>query len=50
MKGEMKRILVADDDRILAAGAEKAAAIAEPILARTYEIVGLTPTRLAQGL
>ena len=28
-------------DRLLARGAERAAAIATPILARTYEIVGL---------
>ena len=28
-------------DRLLGKGAEKAAAIAEPILARTYEIVGM---------
>jgi tryptophanyl-tRNA synthetase len=28
-------------DRLLGLGAEKAAAIAEPILARTYEIVGM---------
>ena len=31
----------AEIDRLLARGAERAAAIAEPILARTYEIVGL---------
>ena len=31
----------AEIDRILGGGAERAAAIAEPILARTYEIVGL---------
>ena len=31
----------AEIDRILGAGAEKAAAIADPILAKTYEIVGL---------
>ncbi len=40
--------LVADPaeiDRILGAGASKAAAIAEPILARTYEIVGLIRSR-----
>jgi tryptophanyl-tRNA synthetase len=50
--GRMKHYLAdpAEIDRMLAAGAEKAADIAEPILARTYEIVGLTPTRLAQGL
>jgi tryptophanyl-tRNA synthetase len=32
-------------DRILGAGAERAAALAEPILARTYEIVGLVQSR-----
>ena len=31
----------AEIDRLLGLGAEKAAAIAEPILARTYEIVGM---------
>jgi tryptophanyl-tRNA synthetase len=31
----------AEIDRLLGRGADKAAAIAEPILARTYEIVGL---------
>ena len=31
----------AEIDRLLGKGAERAAAIAEPILARTYEIVGL---------
>ena len=31
----------AEIDRLLGKGAEKAAAIAEPILARTYEIVGM---------
>ncbi len=35
----------AEIDRLLAAGADKAAAIAEPILARTYEIVGLAGHR-----
>lgn len=40
---EMKRLLddPAEIDRILGDGAEKARAIAEPILQRTYEIVGL---------
>jgi tryptophanyl-tRNA synthetase len=42
----------AEIDRILGEGAERAAAIAEPILARTYEIVGLVRSRggAAQGL
>jgi tryptophanyl-tRNA synthetase len=35
----------AEIDRILGAGAERAAALAEPILARTYEIVGLVQSR-----
>jgi tryptophanyl-tRNA synthetase len=35
----------AEIDRILSAGAEKAAAIAEPILTKTYEIVGLVGSR-----
>jgi tryptophanyl-tRNA synthetase len=35
----------AEIDRILGDGAERAAAIAEPILARTYEIVGLVQSR-----
>ncbi len=40
---EMKRLMAdpAEIDRILRKGAERARAIAEPILARTYEIVGL---------
>ena len=44
--------LVADPaeiDRILGAGAARAAAIAEPILARTYEIVGLIRVALNLG-
>jgi len=42
--------LVADPaeiDRLLGAGADKAAAIAEPILAQTYDIVGLVRSRSA---
>jgi tryptophanyl-tRNA synthetase len=35
----------AEIDRILGAGADKAAAIAAPILARTYDIVGLVRSR-----
>jgi tryptophanyl-tRNA synthetase len=35
----------AEIDRILGAGADKAAAIAEPILARTHDIVGLIRSR-----
>ena len=35
----------AEIDRLLARGAERADAIATPILARTYEIVGLTGSR-----
>ena len=40
---EMARLMddPAEIDRVLAAGAEKARAIAEPILTRTYDIVGL---------
>ncbi len=40
---EMTRLMAdpAEIDRILRKGAERARAIAEPILARTYEIVGL---------
>ena len=43
MADEMKRLMDdrAEIDRILADGSEKARAIAAPILARTYEIVGL---------
>ncbi len=43
ISNEMKRLLddPAEIDRILGEGAEKARAIADPILARTYEIVGL---------
>ena len=41
--GRMKELMAdpAEIDRILGEGADRAAAIAEPILARTYEIVGL---------
>ena len=41
--GRMSELMAdpAEIDRILGRGAERAAAIAEPILARTYEIVGL---------
>ncbi|MCB1401848.1 MAG: tryptophan--tRNA ligase, partial [Rhodobacteraceae bacterium] len=35
----------AEIDRILGDGADRAAAIAEPILARSYEIVGLVRSR-----
>ena len=35
----------AEIDRILAKGADKAAAIAEPILAKTYDIVGFVRSR-----
>ena len=35
----------AEIDRILGQGADRAAAIAEPILARTYDIVGLLRSR-----
>ena len=40
---EMARLMAdpAEIDRILGVGAEKARAIAAPILAKTYEIVGL---------
>ena len=34
-------------DRILGDGAERAAALCDPILARTYEIVGLVQSRRA---
>ena len=45
--GRMQRLMAdpAEIDRILGAGADKAAAIAEPILARTYEIVGMVQSR-----
>jgi len=41
--GEMARLRQdpAEIDRILAAGADRARAIAAPILKRTYEIVGM---------
>jgi tryptophanyl-tRNA synthetase len=44
---EMARLMndKAEIDRILAKGADKAAAIAEPILAQTYDIVGLLSPR-----
>ena len=44
---EMKRLLddPAEIDRILARGAEKAEAIAEPILERTFEIMGFVRSR-----
>ncbi|MEO1328978.1 MAG: tryptophan--tRNA ligase [Pseudomonadota bacterium] len=44
---EMRRLMAdpAEIDRVLADGAERAAAIAEPILRETYEIVGLLRTR-----
>ncbi len=43
ISGEMARLMAdpAEIDRILARGAEQARAIAAPILARTYEIVGM---------
>lgn len=43
ISAEMARLMgdPAEIDRILAKGAEKARAIAAPVLARTYEIVGL---------
>ncbi|MCC7321695.1 MAG: tryptophan--tRNA ligase [Rubellimicrobium sp.] len=43
ISGEMARLMAdpAEIDRILARGAERAREIAAPILARTYEIVGL---------
>ena len=44
---EMARLMadVSEIDRILGDGAERAAGIAEPILARTYDIVGLIRSR-----
>jgi tryptophanyl-tRNA synthetase len=44
---EMKRLMAdpAEIDRILGDGAERANAIAEPILAKTYDIVGLIRSR-----
>ena len=43
ISGEMARLMAdpAEIDRILAGGAERARAIAAPILERTYEIVGM---------
>jgi tryptophanyl-tRNA synthetase len=45
--GEMKRLMddPAEIDRILGQGADRAAAIAEPILARTLEITGMIRSR-----
>jgi len=45
--GRMKELMAdpAEIDRILGKGADRAAAIAEPILARTYEIVGMVQSR-----
>ncbi len=47
INAEIRRLMGAPDeiDRILADGAERAAAIAEPILRRTYEIVGFLNVR-----
>ena len=47
ISGEMARLMAdpAEIDRILGKGADKAAAIADPILARTYEIVGFLRSR-----
>ncbi|RMD50092.1 MAG: tryptophan--tRNA ligase [Alphaproteobacteria bacterium] len=47
INAEIRRLMDAPDeiDRILADGAERAAAIAEPILRRTYEIVGFLNVR-----
>ncbi len=47
INAEMRRLMAdpAEIDRILADGAERAAAIAEPILAETFDRVGLLPTR-----
>ena len=47
INAEMKRLMddPAELDRILARGAEKAAAIAEPVLAEVYETVGFLPRR-----
>ena len=43
ISSEMTRLLAdtSEIDRILARGAEQARAIAAPILAKTYEIVGM---------
>jgi tryptophanyl-tRNA synthetase len=48
--GRMKQLMAdpAEIDRTLGTGAERAAEIAEPILARTYEIVGLVASRPAR--
>lgn len=45
--GRMKELMddPAEIDRILGAGADRAAEIAEPILARTFEIVGMVRSR-----
>ena len=45
--GRMQALMAdpAEIDRILGAGADRAAEIAEPILARTYEIVGMVRSR-----
>ncbi len=47
ISGEMTRLMAdpAEIDRILGRGADKADAIAAPILARTYEIVGMIRSR-----
>ena len=44
---EMSRLMgdVAEIDRVLGKGADKAAAIAEPIVAKTYDIVGFVRSR-----
>lgn len=44
---EMKRLMgdPAEIDRILGAGAERAGALAEPVLAKTYDIVGMIRSR-----
>lgn len=47
ISGEMKRLMddPAEIDRVLARGADKAAAIAEPILRKTYDLVGFIQSR-----
>jgi tryptophanyl-tRNA synthetase len=47
ISGEMKRLMAdpAEIDRILGKGAERAEAIAQPILHKTYDIVGLVRSR-----
>ena len=47
INAEMNRLMgdVAEIDRILGDGAERAAAIAEPILDRTYDIIGMVRSR-----